>query len=74
MVASQLLVKTIVANQPLKKMTAIKRLIDLVLVEIVWSMLKNQENYLSKENQKAKKYLSLKIWLSQKKSCQKVGI
>ena len=37
------------------------RLIDLVLVEMVWSMLKSQENCLSQENQKAKKRLSLEI-------------
>ena len=29
---------------------------------------------LSQENQKAKKHLSLEIWLNQEKSCQKVGI
>ena len=56
------------------------RSIDLMLVEIVWSMLRSQEkrlsfeNCLSQENRKVKKRLSLKIWLSQEKICQKVGI
>ena len=50
------------------------KLIDLVLVEIVWSTLRNQKNCLNQENQKAKKRLSLKIWLSQAKSYQKVKI
>ena len=74
MATSQPLVETTIASQPLRKTMAIVRLIDLVLIEIMWSMLKNQENYLSQENQKAKKCLSLKILLSQEKSCQKVGI
>ena len=69
-----------IANQPLKEIMAIIRSIDLILVEIMWSTLKSQENCLSQKtclcqkNRKAKKRLSLKIWLSQKKSCQKVGI
>ena len=50
----------------------IVRSINLVLVEMMWSMLKNQKNNLSQENQKAKKRLSFKIWLNQKKNCQKV--
>ena len=56
------------------------RLIDLVLIEMVWSTLKSQKNCLSQktclsqENQKAKKYLSLEIWLNQEKNHQKVGI
>ena len=45
-----------------------------MLVEIVWSMLRSQKNCLSPENQKAKKRLSLEIWLSREKSCQKVEI
>ena len=44
------------------------RLIDLILVIIVTKLLKN------KENQKVKSYLNSKNWLSQEKSCQKVGI
>ena len=56
------------------------KLIDLVLVKMVWNMLKSQENYLSQktcliqENRKAKKCLSLKIRLSQEKNRQKVRI
>ena len=55
-------------------MLAIMRSIDLVLVEIMLSMLKSQENCLRQENQKMKKRLSLEIWLNQRKNCQKVGI
>ena len=58
----------------------------LIALRVVMNRLKNVENYqklgnclspkncLSQENRKAKKRLSLEIWLSQKKSCQKVGI
>ena len=74
MVVDQPLVRTTIAGQPLRDTTATMRSIDLVLVEIVWSMLKSQKNCLSQENRKAKKRLSLEIWLSQEKSCQKVGI
>ena len=35
---------------------------------------KKSEKLSKLENQKAKKRLSLKIWLSQEKDCQKVGI
>ena len=62
--AGQSLVGITIANQFLKKTMTIVRLIDLMLVEIVWSMLKSQENCLSQENQKVKKYLSFKIWLN----------
>ena len=64
MATSQPLIETITASQLLGKTMAMVRLIDLVLVEIVWNMLRSQENCLSQENQKAKKRLSLKIWLS----------
>ena len=80
MAASQPLVKMTIVGQSLEKTTAIVSLIDFVLMEIMWNMLKSQENYLSQknhpsqENRKAKKCLSLKIWLNQKKSCQKVEI
>ena len=67
--ASQLLVETIITSQLLEKTTAMMRLIDLVLMEMMWDMLKSQENCLNQENQKANNRLSLKIWLSQKKSC-----
>ena len=43
---------------------AMVSLMDLVLIEMVWSILKSQENCLSQENQKAKKRLSLEIWLN----------
>ena len=46
----QPLVETITINQSLGKTMATVRLMDLVLVEMVWSMLKNQENCLSQEN------------------------
>ena len=72
--AGQPLVGTTIASQPLGGTMATVRLIDLVLVEMVWSTLRSQENCLSQENRKAKKRQSLEIWLSQEKSCQKVGI
>ena len=56
------------------------RLMDLILVKIMWGTLKIQENCpsqkncLSQENQKIKKHLSLEIWLSQEKNSQKVRI
>ena len=56
------------------------RLMDLMLIKMVWSTLKSQENHLSQktclsqDNQKAKNCLNPKNWLSQKKNCQKVGI
>ena len=59
----------LIVYQFLRKMMAMVRLIDLMLVEMVWSILKSQENCLNQENQKAKKCLSFKIWPSQKKSC-----
>ena len=74
MAASKPLVGTTTTSQPLGGTTAMMRLIDLVLVEIVWSTLRSQENCLSQKNRKAKKRLSLEIWLSQEKSCQKVEI
>ena len=43
---------------------ATAKLMDLILVEMIWSILKNQQNCLSHKNQKAKKRLSLKIWLN----------
>ena len=52
----------------------------LIVLMVVINQLKNVENYqklencLSQENQEVKKRLSLEIWLSQEKSCQKVGI
>ena len=55
-------------------MLAMVRSMNLVLVEMIWSTLRSQENHLSQENQKAKKHLNLEIWLSQEKKCQKVGI
>ena len=58
-VAYQLLVKTIILGKPLGKTAITVRLIDLVLVVIVWNMLKNQEN------QKAKNCLSPKNYLNQ---------
>ena len=63
-----------IAGQFLGEMTATVRLIKLVLVEIVWNMLKSQENCLNQKNRKARKCLSLKIQLSQEKSYQKVEI
>ena len=66
MVAGQLLVGTMTAGQPCRGMTATMRLMDLVVM--VWSTLK------SKKNRKARKCLSPKNWLSQKKIHQKVGI
>ena len=45
--------------------------IDLVLVKMLWNTLKSQKNCLSPENQKTKKHLSLKIWLSQEKHHKK---
>ena len=74
MAAGQPLIETITTGQPLGETTAIVRSMNLMLVKIVWSMLKSQKNYLSQENQKAKKHLSLEIRLSQEKSRQKVGI
>ena len=50
------------------------KLMDVMLVEIVWNVLRSQKNCLSQENQKMKKRQSLKIWLSQEKMCQKVRI
>ena len=52
------------AGQLLKKTTAIVRSMNLVLVEMVWSILRSQENCLNQENQKVKKYLSLEIQLN----------
>ena len=69
--ADQPLVGMTTTGQLLEKMTATVKSMDLMLV---WSMLKNQKNCLSQKNQKAKKRLSLEIWLSQEKSHQKVGI
>ena len=66
MAASQLLIGTMTAGQPLRGMTATVRLMDLVVM--VWSTLRNQEN------QKARKHLSPKNCLSQEKIHQKVGI
>ena len=53
---------------------AIMRLINLILVEMVWNTLKSQENCLSWNNETAIKCLSFEIGLNQKKSCQKVRI
>ena len=53
---------------------AMIRLMDLVLIEMICNILRSQENCLSQKNQKAKKRLNFEIWLSQKKSCQKVRI
>ena len=71
----QSLVGTTRAGQPLEKITTTVRMIDLVLVVIVWSMLSSQENL------KAKNWLSPKNCLSQenlkaknRKNRQKVGI
>ena len=66
MTASQPLVGTMTADQPLGEMTATVRLIDLVVM--VWSTLRSQEN------RKTRKRLSPENRLSQKKIHQKVGI
>ena len=70
-VADQLLVETTIAGQPLEKTIVTIRSMDLVLVEMMQSTLKSQENCLSQENRKAKKRLSLKIWLNQDKNLLK---
>ena len=61
-------------DSKLEGMIVIMRLIDLVLMKIVWSTLKSQKNCLSQENQKVKKYLILEIWPNQEKGYQKVEI
>ena len=74
MAIDQPLIETSIASQLLGETTATVKLMDLVLIEIMWKMLRSQENCQSQENWKAKKRSSLEIWLSQEKSCQKVGI
>ena len=54
-------------SQFLKKTIAIVKLLDLILVVVVWNLLKNQEN------QKAKNCLSLKNCLNQEKKLSKSG-
>ena len=55
MVTDQSLVGMTTAGLFLGEPAAIMWLIDLVLVKMVWSMLRSQENCLSQENRKAKK-------------------
>ena len=60
MVADQFLVGMTTAGQFLKETTTTIRLIDLVLMVMVWSTLKSQEN------QKVKNWLSFENYISEK--------
>ena len=50
MAAGQLLIGMTTISQLLEKMMATVRLIDLMLIKMVWNTLKSHENYLCQEN------------------------
>ena len=57
-----------IPNELLRKTIVMVRLIDLILVEIVWNILKGCSNCLNQGNQKLKNCLNLEIWLNKEKN------